>query len=234
MVIIYTSSRRAVLRRFAALLIAPQRFVCYFAMCRYATPHRSLHRSSVRRNDLFVTTLRTPRLGSARLRVSRCAAIQRYDLLCTTQRTPLLTSPLCIVLPRSTKRRSATRLNDLFVTTQRTALRSSPHRHALRHSSLLRSATQLNDLFVTMQLNAAQCNSSGLDAPRLIASLLNSTICLLQRNSTNCGSTYRPEWLRTAPRLNSTRRFVCYFAPQRSSAIRIAPHRASTQLCATN
>jgi hypothetical protein len=217
MVIIYTSSRRAVLRRFAALLIAPQRFVCYFAMCRYATPHRSLHRSSVRRNDLFVTTLRTPRLGSARLRVSRCAAIQRYDLLCTSQRTPLLTAPPCIVLPRSTGRRSATRLNSTICLLQRVA----PQRSSALCIAPHRAAAQLNDLFVT------SCRR----APLRYATLRNSAQRFVCYNATNgtalLASPPRITPLFTAPIRNSTQRFVCYNATQRSPMQLVWPRRAA-------
>ncbi len=106
----------------------------------------------------------------------------------------------CCALRLSATLGSAPQLNNLFVTTQRTAAR----RIAPRGRAPLRDATQLNDLFVipqrhatpriapqlgsahlntticlllrsSTQLNAAQCNSSGLDAPRLIACLLNAT-----------------------------------------------------------
>lgn len=208
MVIIYTSSRRAVLRRFAALLIAPQRFVCYNASCR-TTP------------QCFV---------------SRRPAIQLNDLFVTTQRTPLLTSPPCIVLPRSTGRRSATRLNATICLLRRyaaygiAALFGSPPRLApLLNSTICllqrnelrldvsprvaghRSATRRNSTICLLlrsatQLNAAQCNSSGLDAPRLIACLLNSTICLLQRRlaSSQLDACRLAASLCNAPQFNAT------------------------------
>ena len=209
MVIIYTSSRRAVLRRFAALLIAPQRFVCYNAAIRHATRfcasrYDVFQRAASHRNDLFVTTLRTPRLGSARLRVSRCAAIQRYDLLCTTQRTPLLTAPPCIVLPLSTGRRSATRLNSTICL----LLLASVLLGALLRSASQSTSPQFNSTICLLQGNSTQPNATRLASTRRGSLHFSSTqrfVCY-NDDSTNCGSTYRPAWLRTAPRLNSTQR----------------------------
>lgn len=146
MVIIYTSSRRAVLRRFATLLIAPQRFVCYNAT--NSAPHgpsrhrvNALRRTSLRNsaqlNDLFVTTLRglwhccTPRLSA-----THCSAPLRNSTICLLLRSAtLLASPR-----RHAPLRSVPRLNDLFVTTQP---------NATRLASTRRGSTQLNDLFVT-------------------------------------------------------------------------------------
>jgi len=240
MVIIYTSSRRAVLRRFAALLIAPQRFVMYYAMCRYATPHRSLHRS----------------------------AAQLNDLLCTTQRTPLLTAPLGIASTRSASRRSAPLLPaELLKATRRFVCYAAPLRASSRLGSSQCNASQLNaaprnstqrfvcyvasqriapyrkvaqlittllnDLFVTRQLNAAQCNSSGLDAPRLIAT--RRFVCYNATNGTALlASTPRITPLLNAPIRNSTRRFVCYNAAWHKSAQRYASHRPAYQRISTN
>jgi hypothetical protein len=270
MVIIFISSRRAVLRRFAALCIASQ---CNSTICLLhrvaalrvaalgsASPRRatqgnsticfSLRSTALRSalqhvsplccatllNDLFVTTQRTPQLGSrhlndwqrdfaycdAPLRSStqrfvcyiasrlcspcrnsvRLTAVQRNDLFVITQRT---------TAPRRAPRLDTTLGNDLFVITQRFAsLRTLGQRNSticlLRRSLTLRTATrvtatQRNHLFVTTQLNAAQCNSSGLDAPRL----------------------------------NSTQRFVYYSAAApRCARHRIFPQRTETLTRKTN
>lgn len=124
------------------------------------------------------------------------------------------------------------------------ALRCAPHRAATicllqrsyspRHASLRisvrriaarRLAPQLNDLFVTTQrtplLTAPLCIATTRSTGRRSATRLNSTICLLQGNSTQPNAT----------RLASTRRGSL---PLSSTICLSIYHRASTRLCATN
>ena len=137
MVIIYTSSRRAVLRRFAALLIAPQRFVCYIASPRSASRRSAplLPAELLKATQRFVCYNASPR-GSALCSVTRHNS------------TPLL----------------AIQLNDLFVTTQRTALRSAHHLYAAPRVASPRDATQLKDLFVTSPRGSASRSAPRLPA----------------------------------------------------------------------
>ena len=211
MVIIYTSSRRAVLRRFAALLIAPQRFVCYFATCRYATPHRPPHRSSVRLNDLFFTACRPaphrspPRCvatlrGSTQRFVCHNAAIRPAWLLLSTWRIASL-------------------LNDLFVTSLLGAL----HRTAVpRYASLL------NATICLLRRYAAYGIAALFGSPSRLAPLLNSTICLLLRSATLLASPRRHAPLRSA-----AQRFVCHNATIRPAMQLVWPRRAAAHLNST-
>jgi hypothetical protein len=86
---------------------------------------------------------------------------------------------------------------------------SAPQRLATRLRVLRRAATQLNDLFVNLlsRLGSTRRNSACLIAPQF-----NATICLLQRLSTRLGFSQGTTAPRRAPRINSTQRFVCYFA----------------------
>ena len=202
MVIIYTSSRRAVLRRFAALLIAPQRFVFYITTCRCATPLREPH----------------------------CSAIHRNDLLCTTQRTPLLTALLCIVSPRSASRRSAPLLPaELLKATQRFVCYVAPCRSSAlcsvtRHNSTPLLAIQLNDLFVT------SCRRAPLRYATLRNSA-QRFVCYNATNGTALlASSPRITPLFIAPIRNSTQRFVCYVASQRIAPYRKVAQLITTLL----
>jgi hypothetical protein len=135
MVIIYTSSRRAVLRRFAALLIAPQRFVCYNAApCVSAylgtTYCSDPPRTATQRSDLFVTPLHFATLRSSAFRFATlCAAT-----ICLLLRR----APLCYSARRTATQLGSTICFLLRYTTLRSAsLRSSAIRIALHRSSTI-------------------------------------------------------------------------------------------------
>lgn len=156
------SSRRAVLRRFAALGCAPPRFatrlnstqgfVMYNAT--NSAPHlpsayrvdslRTLSlRSTAQLNDLFFTSRRSKAQRSATLHAFR----QRSS--------PQFNSTICF-LPRYLTRRSAAPLD----------------------------SAQRNDLFVTTPLHAARLFTVQHGSLPLTAPQLNSTICLLLRDAT--------------------------------------------------
>jgi len=176
--------------RIALRLNSTQRFVCYYAT--NSAPHRpSLHRvdalrtlslrSTAQLNDLFVITLRfaarrsAPRLVSIQLNDLFVNLLSlRSDTLCnaalhgSTQRF-VCYSASCRFAPHfgSTPLYATQRFVCQFITARRPALQ--------RVSSRLCSI-QRNDLFITS----------------LFASLLNSTICLLQRprNASHGSSTW--------------------------------------------
>lgn len=243
MVIIFISSRRAVLRRFAALCIASQ---CNSTICllhrvaalrvaalRSASPRRATQlnsticfslRSATRcsalqhvsplccatlLNDLFVTTQRTPQLGSRHLNDSqRDFAYCDAPLRSSTQRFVCCFAALLFATPLDLPQRTSAQLNDLFVITQRT---TAPRRAPRLDTTLG------NDLFVISRRNATQRS-----APWVSAALLNATICLLRRILT----------LRTATRVTATQRnhlFVTMlrFASLRYSRQLVWPRRAA-------
>lgn len=210
MVIIYTSSRRAVLRRFAALLIAPQRFVCYYASCR-TTPQRFLSRCPASQlNDLFVTPLHFASLCSSALRLAPLLCTpQLNNLFVTTHRAALLLD----ASPRTNVHRISAQRDDLFVTSPRSAL-------LLR--STYRNATRLNDLFVT-SLHYTPLRFAALfsDTHRS-SSLLNDLFVTPLRRSTLLASPRRHAPLRSA-----AQRFVCHNATIRPAMQLVWPRRAA-------
>lgn len=217
MVIIYTSSRRAVLRRFAALLIAPQL------------------------KDLFVTTLRValplsascrdaPQFNSTICLLQRCA-LQRF--------APLLTALLCIVSPRSASRRSAPLLPaELLKATRRfvcydatrlmALLRSSALRHACLRSTTQRFVCYAAPLHASSRLGSLQCNASQLNtAPR------NSTICFLQRPLSLLDATHCTAVPRYASLLIASQRNDLFVTSQRDFARLASTPRATSLRAAT-
>lgn len=90
--------------------------------------------------------------------------------------------------------------------------RSASQRDLSRRGATHLSATLLNDLFVTSHLNA--------------------TICLLQRLSTRLGFSQGTTAPRRSPRLNSTQRFVYYFASLQCAALRNSTRLSAALLSA--
>jgi len=198
----------------ASLRNSAQRFVCYFAALRFATPLDVPLRSSSLLNDLFVTTqLVWPRRAAA-----HCLSPQLNDLFVTTQLNELRLD----VSPRVAPHRSAPQLNDLFVPSQRNfARRFAPHQYA-SHLCL----SQLNDLFVNLlsRLDTTLCNEPRRNLPRRDARQLNATICLSLRSLAQRVTAQRSAYQRI-----STQRFVCYAAPRRNSTFCSVTRRNTTQ-----
>ena len=252
MVIIYTSSRRAVLRRFAALLIAPQRFVCYNASIRHATRHSASrhdllqraasHRNSTQRFVCYNATNAATWLRSPPRIALRRNSTLRFVMYNATNSAPHGPSLHRVAALHRASLRNSAQLNDLFVTTCRsTTLLSVMHRSPSRRGSTQRFvcyfvsprsaslcyAPQLGSTICLLQRNERHC------APRLTAThyatlhcsdpQLNSTICLLQCNSTQPNATRLASTRRGSLPLSSTQRFVCYNATQRTAARRTAP-----------
>ena len=156
----------------------------------------------------------SPRLSSSQLK----------DLLCTTQRTPQLGSGHLNDSQRDFAYCDAPQFNAticLSIYYRTAALRSAP----LCIVSLLGSspcvapqhiATLLNDLFVTTPLHAARLLTPHHGSPPLTAPQFNSTICLFL----------------FASRHGATQRFVYYFAPLQSAALRNSTRLSAALLSA--
>jgi hypothetical protein len=163
--------------------------------------------------QLFATPRVTAHLGTTYFNEPFRTAIQLNDLFVTSQRTPLHTAAhraasILDASPRTNVHRISAQRNDLFV---------MPHRSAPRRASALRSVTrrnstpplaiQLNDLFVTTPRSASlrytPLRFAGLfcDTQRS-SSQFNSTICLLQCNSTQPNATRLASTRRGSTQLN--------------------------------
>jgi len=123
--------------------------------------------------------------------------------------------------------RASIQRNDLFVTFRIFALRLSTRLVSARCDAPLRNATQRFVCYFAPQLAASRHPAS-----RHPASHLNATICLLQRLSTRLGFSQGTTAPRRSPRLNSTQRFVCYFASLQSAALRNSTRLSAALLSA--